>query len=597
MLILLMLGPLTHQAASANEGKADARILIDISGSMRKNDPKNLRRPAVRMLVGLLPADTRAGVWTFGQYVNMLIPLGQVDVAWKRKARAEAEKIASPGQFTNIEDVIRRSIADWEGPESRYRRHLILLTDGMVDISKNPKKNNASRQRILDQLLPKLKTHNAQVHTIALSGRADHELLQQLSQETDGWYEQVNDAEQLQRIFLRIFEKVGQPDTVPLKDNRFLIDSSIQEVTLLVFRKEGAEATRVVTPSGKEFDAKSAPKSVNWHRDVGYDMLTISKPEIGEWRVLAAMDPDNRVIVVTDLKMRSSTLPTRFVLGEVLPLSVTFTNQDKRITRKDFLDVLDLKSSHVDANGEGEKRPLYDDGKQADEAAGDGQFTFLVGDGLAAGRVELIVTAQGKTFQREQRHTFELAEPVVMQLESAEGGSDLLLRLLPDREVVEIESLEMGAVLRSVEGEERPVILLPGGEAQGQEARIVPSDMIGEWTLLVSVSGTTVAGSALQLTLDPVTIRGTATPPPAESAPVPEVEAPPTPEPEPTPAPQPESPEEDDFMLQLVLVGGINLLLLLIGGLAFWWIRRGRKSDDFKVLDAGEPEPGEEGGA
>ena len=591
--MLLMLGSLTHQVALANDGKADTRILIDISGSMRKNDPQNLRRPALRMLVGLLPADTRAGVWTFGQYVNMLIPLGQVDAAWKRKARDEAGKISSPGQFTNIEDVIRRSIADWEGAETRYQRHLILLTDGMVDISKSPKKNNSSRQRILGELLPKLKAHDAQVHTIALSERADHELLQQLSKETDGWYEQVDNAEQLQRIFLRIFEKVGRPDTVPLKDNRFLVDSSIQEVTLLVFRKEGAEPTRVVTPSGKEFDAQSAPKSVNWHRDVGYDMLTISKPETGEWRVLAAMDPDNRVIVVTDLKMHSTTLPTRFVLGEALPMSVTFTNQGKRITRKDFLDVVDLKSGHVDANGEGEKRPLHDDGKQSDEAAGDGQFTFLVGDGLAAGRVELIVTAQGKTFQREQRHTFELAQPVAMHLE--EEGSDLLLRLLPDHEVVEAESLKMEAVLRSDNGEEQPVMLLPGAGTQGQEARIVPSDMVGDWALSVSVTGTTVAGSALQLTLDPVTVNGTASPASPEPESVPEAEAPPTPEPEPiTP---PENPEEDDFMFQLAMLGGVNLLLLLIGGLVFWWVRRGRKSDDFKVLDDGELEPGEEEGA
>ncbi len=44
-----------------------------------------------------------------------------------------------------------------------------------------------------------------------------------LSNESGGWYEQVDDAEQLQRIFLRIFEKVGQPDTVPLNDNSFLL--------------------------------------------------------------------------------------------------------------------------------------------------------------------------------------------------------------------------------------------------------------------------------------------------------------------------------------------------------------------------------------
>ncbi|RLW61431.1 MAG: hypothetical protein B6D70_09230, partial [gamma proteobacterium symbiont of Stewartia floridana] len=47
--------------AKTSADKADARILIDVSGSMKKNDPKNLRRPALRLLVGLLSSETRAG--------------------------------------------------------------------------------------------------------------------------------------------------------------------------------------------------------------------------------------------------------------------------------------------------------------------------------------------------------------------------------------------------------------------------------------------------------------------------------------------------------------------------------------------------------
>lgn len=589
---LLLVCALSAQANAEMGAKADARILIDVSGSMHKNDPQNLRRPALRLLVGLLPDDARAGVWTFGQYVNMLIPLGQVDAGWKRKARAEAAKIASPGQFTNIEDVIRRASADWEGPATIYRRHLILLTDGVVDISKDPKKNAASRKRILEELLPKLKLHNAALHTIALSERADHELMQTLSMETGGWYEQVNNAEQLQRIFLKIFEKVGRPDTVPLKDNKFLVDNSIQEVTLLVFRKEGAEPTQVITPSGEQFDAKSAPKSVSWHRDVGYDMLTITKPETGEWRVQAAMDPDNRVIIVTDLKMVSSQLPSRFVLGESLPLTVNFSNQGKQITRKDFLDVVNLKSGHVDANGTGEERPILDDGKDGDEVSGDGNFTLRVGEGLAAGKVELIITAQGNTFQREQRQIFELADPMVMKFQpSAQGGEEWQLSLMPDSEIVDLDSLELNASLISKTGEEQPVMLLPGIEQGMREALINADTLMGDWTLSVSVKGRTRAGSALDLTLDPVAIEGKATPPPSPP-PEPVVEAPPKEEPVVEPPPPPSEPEavkeEDDFMFQVAIFGGANLLIILIGAGLFWFIRRRKGKPDFQLVEENE---------
>ena len=66
---------------------ADVRVLIDISGSMKKNDPENLRRPALNLITELLPAGDTAGVWTFGQYVNELVRHQPVDEAWRKMAK------------------------------------------------------------------------------------------------------------------------------------------------------------------------------------------------------------------------------------------------------------------------------------------------------------------------------------------------------------------------------------------------------------------------------------------------------------------------------------------------------------------------------
>ena len=342
--VFLLLSLPAIAANPAAEELADTRILIDISGSMKNNDPSNLRRPALRLLVGLLPPDSRAGVWTFGQYVNMQVALGKVDNAWKERARKGAGQIHSRGLFTNIEEVIRRSIGDWKEASSGYRRNLILLTDGMVDVSKNPAQSAASRQRIIDELIPRLQEYGAKVHTIALSERADHELMQTLSDATGGWYEQTDQADKLQRVFLRLFEKVGRPDTVPLKENRFTIDGSISEATLLIFRQEGAAPTRIVTPSGESYSAQDSPATFKWHRDEGYDMLTITTPEVGEWRIEAALDPDNRVMIVTDLKMHTTELPSKLAVGEQLPFEVSFSEKGQGITDPAFLDVLSVQA-------------------------------------------------------------------------------------------------------------------------------------------------------------------------------------------------------------------------------------------------------------
>ena len=120
---------------TAEPEKADVRVLIDISGSMRQNDPNNLRRPALRMLSGLLQPGTQAGVWTFARWVNNLVPVGEVDETWKKRVQSLSKQIASPGQFTNIEEVLDKASLDWKDADPTHVRHLILLTDGMVDVS------------------------------------------------------------------------------------------------------------------------------------------------------------------------------------------------------------------------------------------------------------------------------------------------------------------------------------------------------------------------------------------------------------------------------------------------------------------------------
>jgi len=586
VLLLLLIISIPCAAAPKQLNVADTRVLIDISGSMKKNDPQNRRRPALRLLVGLLPTDSRAGVWTFGQYVNMQVPLGKVDRAWKARAMKGADKIHSRGLFTNIEEAIKRATADWEGASTRYRRHLVLLTDGVVDVSKDPAESAASRRRILQQWLPRLKKFGAKVYTIALSERADHELMQALSRESGGWYEQVEDAARLQRVFLRIFEKVGQPDSVPLKDNRFRIDGSIDEATLLVFRQEDAQATRVTTPDGRSFGAADAPANVSWHRDAGYDLLTISKPMTGEWRIQATLDPDNRVMVVTDLKMPVDELPNRWVMGERMPLVARFTDGGRPMIDQGFLEVVNLQAEPGDTNGPGELRPLLDDGQDGDAQAGDGRFTLLLGPDLAAGPAEVTITAEGKTFQRTRHLTFEQLLPAILRVEpeSSSAGASLLVRLSPAAEVLDVGSIEVTGRLVSTTGEEQPLMLLPATESQGWQGRIEPARFHGEWRVAVHLAARTRAGNPLSLDLEPVAFQGSGQAPPVEP-PEPLAEKPP----EQIPV---ADAEETDWMMLAGLFGALNLLLLLVAGGVFWLLRRRSARDRVQLLD--DEEAGDE---
>ncbi|MDG1293021.1 MAG: VWA domain-containing protein, partial [Pseudomonadales bacterium] len=293
------------QASVSVEPNADIRVLIDVSGSMKQNDPKNLRRPALDLLVQLFPSDSRAGVWTFGKYVNMLVPHDTVSTRWRDQSANKSRLINSVALHTNIGLALEKAIYDQEQKNysntQDFKTSVILLTDGVVDIDKDPVINERERQRILETLLPQYQAAGIAIHAVALSTNADVELLERLAIETDGIFAVAEDAEDLNRIFLRAFDQSSPSDRAPLDDNRFLIDSSVEEFTALVFRTSGSAATQIQSPSGQIFNADFDGASLRWFASDAYDLITIQQPEEGEWTINADIDPDNRVTVVSDL--------------------------------------------------------------------------------------------------------------------------------------------------------------------------------------------------------------------------------------------------------------------------------------------------------
>ena len=408
-MLLLAFSLASHSSVShATEPITDLRVLIDVSGSMKHNDPHNLRAPALRLLVGLAPEGSRAGVWTFGRFVNMQVKLGRVNQKWKQIARKEANKIHSNGLFTNIEEAIRRASLDWKKTDPRQRRHLILLTDGLVDISKIDSHNTASRQQILETILPKLKERNVKVHTIALSDNADHNLLKTLSVATDGWYEQVDSADSLHRIFLRLFEKTTPVDTLPLKNNRFTVDDSITDMTVLAFHSAKAEPTRLQTPSEEQWTKAKHPHMVQWHNEQGYDLITVNKPQRGEWQLHAAVDDDNRVIVMTNLRLNVDDLPNNVLPMDPLTVTARLSQDGKTIRKKSFLDLVTFNLKQHVIGQQPVLQAISDDGRVTDSREGDGIYSANLRNPSLKGDMDISVIAQSATFQREYRHTIKV---------------------------------------------------------------------------------------------------------------------------------------------------------------------------------------------
>lgn len=575
--LLLFCSAIVAAATMANEPAkplpADVRVIIDISGSMKKTDPDNLRKPAVDLIVRLLPDGSKAGLWTFGQSVNMLVPHRVVDEAWRAEGAQKATTINSVAMFTNIGAALETSAEDYATPATDYRRNIILLTDGVVDISKEAVANLNERKRVLTELLPRLKDSDYRIHTIALSADADQELMKKLSIATDGIFEVADTADELMSTFLRIFDQAVPAERVPLDENGFLVDASIQEFTALIFRRAEVPATIIVAPNGKEFSGTDPKSNVNWYRTDKYDLITVQQPQAGQWKIKTDMAPGSRVTVVSNLQLTVQPLASNFKTNQPVNLVYSFLENDQTIINKDFLGVLTGKALISQADS-----PEVAEAELTSAVPADGIFRHSLKALGKQGEYDLHVVIDGKTFKREYIHHLNVTDSAFkleQRVDDLGGKKTYVYSLYADMEVVDVANTKVTAQIKNSKGNtlERPLNAVSKTHWEFSFAPV----QVARYDIVLQVEGKQIDGSPLTETInaDPFYFPDEATvlaadSPKSEAASSAAVAA------------KPLEPEADDSNDLLVYIGlGVgNLLVLVLGYLAYRLIAgRGNKDE------------------
>ncbi len=554
----------------AAEKTSDIRVLIDVSGSMKKHDPHNLRQPALKLLSSLLPDDTHSGVWLFAESVTPLISVGKVNDEWKSSATEQAKKIHSSGLFTHIEAALTEATSDWKEKDDQRLRSVIMLTDGVVDVSKNNAESQASRERVLSTLLPQLRDMNIKLHTIALSESADKTLLQRLSQATDGWFEVANSADELQRIFLRMFEKSVQLDTVPISDNRFTVDSSVNEMTILLFHLEQAAPIHLVDPNEQILSAQSTSENIRWSQNPTYDLITIDQPPPGLWQIKGPADPDNKVMIVTDLRVNLGDLPNYVLPGQTFRFTAEITDQGERIIQESFLQLVMMELQHIAEPDQVNPILLNDEGSEQDDIAGDGLFSGIISATEASGTHKLMLEVDGETFQRSVEHTFQVRWPVTVDFAvlDKEAGA-YSLSITPKTDQIRPESLRVSGKLHPPVSRSYRLTFHPN-EAGSLIAPIENATEAGKHAVEITLHADTIDGEPLRISLPPITFGET-------------IENPLSPEPDNVAI----ASNDVDWLFVGGIAGGVNVLL---GGIGFigWRMWRKKKQRVKTTEDAQE---------
>lgn len=561
---------------------ADVRVVIDISGSMKKTDPHNLRKPAVDLIVRLLPDNSKAGIWTFGQSVNLLVPHRVVDQAWRTQASQKANTINSVAMFTNIGGALEKAAGDYASPATDYRRNIILLTDGVVDISKEAVVNFNERRRVLTELLPRLKASDYRIHTIALSADSDQELMKKLSVATDGISEVADTADELMSTFLRIFDQAVPAERVPLDGNGFLVDSSIQEFTALIFRRAEVPATLIIAPDGKEFSATDPKNNVNWYRTDKYDLITVQQPSAGQWKVKTEMAPGSRVTVVSNLQLVVQPMKNNIKSNQPLDLVYSFQENGKTITNKDFLGLLTGQVLIA-----GSKSPEVKSVALTMGAPEDGILRQQLQGFSDQDRYDLKILIDGKTFKREFIHHFNISDSAFKlekKLDESSGKKVYSYKLTADPEAVDVGGTQVKAIIKNSQHNNLEQDLKPIGDPRWEFA-FTPVQT-AHYDISLAVNGKHIDGSPLLETIqadsfyfpDEASVLAAQQSATGASSAIVSSEAAPAVEPEPGPAATPET-EPSNLWLYIGIAIG-NILVFVLGYLMYRLIAGGRDKDD-----------------
>jgi len=207
---------------------------------------------------------------------------------------------------------------------------------------------------------------------------------------------------------------------IPYFDNRFRIDEQLEEVTLLFYRRSGTQPVILVRPDGSKLKINNLPKDkVQWFDDRTFDMIKIKSPMIGPWQVIGEVQPNSKIMVVSEIQLEVTPLPAIILQGETLKMEGRLFNGEMAIDNPLFNEVLvldvDFFSTNNSAYDNFGAEPIKltsfrDDGRDLDEHANDSLFTGEFTLDFSPGEWEPIYIVKMPMATRELRQT-----PIIVQ--------------------------------------------------------------------------------------------------------------------------------------------------------------------------------------
>ncbi len=255
-------------------GSASVAIVVDGSGSVRRQKDKQLRRQAVVMLLDRLSVGDRVAVAGFNTGGYAVLPLELIKSIDSAKEFAEKLYLPSAGD-TNIGAGLEKALELLAKAPDGSRKIAVLITDGRND----PESNNGPT---LDTAR-RLAAQGLEIHAVGLTTDVDELFLSRLANLSGGAYYAVNGTDSLAAVFDRLQAEikgnsllVSATGKAPA-EYKFPVDSTISRIDIMLAGPDDKLGLELIDGKGDKVQAKSAVGK-------GHAVFSVDNPAPGLWQ-------------------------------------------------------------------------------------------------------------------------------------------------------------------------------------------------------------------------------------------------------------------------------------------------------------------------
>jgi uncharacterized protein (TIGR03503 family) len=318
------------------------------------------------------------------------------------------------------------------------------------------------------------------------------------------------DDRKLDRTEIEYYQNDNKTNQIPYFDNRFRIDSELDEITLIFYRKSGSKPIILIRPDGSKIRVNGFDREkIQWYDDSTFDMIKIKKPMPGPWQAVGDILPNSQILIVSDIKINVDPLPDTAFSGETLKIEGKLFNGADEIDTPHFKDVVKLdvnfystnNSSYDNFGADAIKITSFrDDGRGLDEYANDSLFTGEFVLDFAAGEWQPVYLVKLPMATRElrQKPILLLKTPFTVNVETSEfADSPHKMTIEIDPSFVDVNSFVFQGKITFPDRQVEPFSIM---EEEGSiRIENIDNTEAGIYRINISAFGKTIKGREFRL--------------------------------------------------------------------------------------------------